>query len=438
MTLSRAGGNVKICSITRPVDLIEATAIRFRKTLSEVAYQFGELVSGRVPAQFVGALAKCASAAPDTPATRAWVHTVGRLMHDEFQGQQVPAAMTVGHLSADGPYAGRFLELLCWELVGAVCDAVPGLQIDLPAAPPDLLAVGLGGAFAVGHRWPVAAPWTISSDHSPRLVGPEFDAVAYTNGTSWRSNISVSHNGHKIVVPLNTPALVNRDFQEFPFVLSAPYVAMWTRALGLACDVIGQYSPSTLAWVRSLIHCAIPLVCGVDTIGSASREEALGLVFLPATDRLDQLTECLLHEAMHQLLFRLEECGNLFTPETDTKEIYYSPWRTDPRPLRMSLHGAFVFTAVADLYRSEVSPKVFGFHRRECDSLAYYRARQAGEALNVVLRNAGLTRVGQVVVDAILDDLAMILNGIAPISEDKLSVDMMMTSHSELYAAYAR
>ena len=221
-------------------------------------------------------------------------------------------------------------------------------------------------------------------------------------------------------------------------VRSGAYADAWAPVLRLAADAISEYSQRAAACVREFVRCVVPLVGGEDVIGSASREQALGLVFLPGSDRPDQMTECLLHETMHQYLFRIEECGDLFTADTDVSESYYSPWRTDPRPLRMTLHGAFVFAAVADLYLWEAAPQVFRLDRRECIRRSYHRARQVRQALDTILRNARLTRFGQVVVETVEHDLAAIFDTADPSGDDRAAVDAMLTEHSQRYVAYAR
>lgn len=61
-----------------------------------------------------------------------------------------------------------------------------------------------------------------------------------------------------------------------------------------------------------------------------------------------RVTESILHEAMHLMLTLIENRVPLI--EANTKEIYFSPWREEERPIRGVLHGLFVFKAIKDFY----------------------------------------------------------------------------------------
>ena len=67
-----------------------------------------------------------------------------------------------------------------------------------------------------------------------------------------------------------------------------------------------------LAWCRAFIA----LASFGRRFGSASRMEALGLIYLPSQGPLHELAESLLHEAMHQHLSRLDGVAPLFTEES--------------------------------------------------------------------------------------------------------------------------
>lgn len=429
---------MKLYSIAAPSDLVRATDCRFRKILSEVAEDYADLISGRLDRAFSEGVMSLPERMPDTPASRAWIQTIASLMQSGFREEPVPSSALVAHLEADSPDVDRLLELLCWEGLGATRN--PGLiaSTGLPSAPPRVLSIGIDGSFFIGGRWPTSGAWKLCSAENVTLTGPDFAATAFSFDPLWKPNVRVLSTGIDAVIPLNTPALINRDFQDFPMIRSDAYAAAWAPVLRRAADAIGDYSTLAAGFVRHFVRCVVPLVGGEDMYGSASREQALGLVFLPGTDRLDLMTECLLHETMHQYLFRIEECADLFTVDTDVSERYYSPWRSDPRPLRMTLHGAFVFAAVADLYQWEAAPEVFRLDRRECIQRSYHRARQVRRALDTVIGNARLTNFGQIIVETLEHDIATILNKAELTKTDQSAMDAMLTAHSERYASYAR
>jgi len=61
-----------------------------------------------------------------------------------------------------------------------------------------------------------------------------------------------------------------------------------------------------------------------------------------------RVAESILHEAMHLELTLMEDVLEMVNPKS--KDVYYSPWRGEERPLRGVLHGLYVFTAILDFY----------------------------------------------------------------------------------------
>ena len=425
---------MQLYAIVRPADITQATAQRFQRTASLVIQRFIEMIEGRLCPSFADAVCKISTALPDTPASRAWIQNLTLVTEPSVREQFVIEAHLLGHIEADSPHADRLLELLCWEGVGAAATSGRPLDLVMTTSPPGTFAIGLEGAFKVEPGWPVARDWRLTSHGRVSLAGPHYRETSGEGGHHWVQNIRIKSQGINAYIPLHTPALINRDFQEFPMVRSRAFAQSWAEMVSAAAAVIIDYSPAAAHWVETLVQCVVPLAGGNEVIGSASREQALGLVFLPGTDRIDQLAECLLHEAMHQLLFRIEACGELFLHGTGDEEIYYSPWRTDPRPLRMLLHGAFVFLAVADLYVSEVAERQLHIDRSECARRAYLRARQARTALETVSECRALSRFGHVIVDTLLRDLAAIFEAADPGSAVMISVEGELLAHRARYA----
>ena len=70
---------------------------------------------------------------------------------------------------------------------------------------------------------------------------------------------------------------------------------------------------------------------------------------LTSTGNELQLSEALVHEYSHNLLNMVILAGEIFESQIPQEEIYYSPWREDPRPISGVLHAVFVFTNVSEL-----------------------------------------------------------------------------------------
>ncbi len=61
-----------------------------------------------------------------------------------------------------------------------------------------------------------------------------------------------------------------------------------------------------------------------------------------------RLAESILHEAMHLKLTLIENIVPLV--EANTNTLFYSPWRSEERPIKGVLHGLFVFRAIKEFY----------------------------------------------------------------------------------------
>jgi HEXXH motif-containing protein len=62
-----------------------------------------------------------------------------------------------------------------------------------------------------------------------------------------------------------------------------------------------------------------------------------------------RLSEAIVHEFHHNELFVLETTQKL--SHHDQRSLFYSPWRSDPRPLCGLLHALHVFSAIVKFYR---------------------------------------------------------------------------------------
>lgn len=257
------------------------------------------------------------------------------------------------------------------------------------------------------------------------------------SGARWETHPALKGPGLNAVIPLDDRALTSARHQDFPIVGARSYAEQWGPAVVRGARDLAEYSPLASAAVERFVTNVLPLLCGDHAIGSASRQEALGLVFLPAiVDRPDQVAECLLHEAMHQYLFRLEACAKLFDPASPLEEKFLSPWRRDRRPLRMTLHGSFVFCAIADLYLWVAQSPRWGLDAAAAHRRAYQRYRESSLALDIVERHGVMSEIGAKVTRAIRQDLAGIGARLAPRHEDVIDVDRAIDEHLRAYSSY--
>jgi HEXXH motif-containing protein len=91
---------------------------------------------------------------------------------------------------------------------------------------------------------------------------------------------------------------------------------------------------------------------------------------LTSTGNEFQLAEALVHEFSHNLLNMVILGGEIFEGQVPQEEIYYSPWREDPRHISGVLHAVFVFTNVSELLDrlSEAYPDNFYLNARKFEN----------------------------------------------------------------------
>src|SRR5262249_53080652 len=95
-------------------------------------------------------------------------------------------------------------------------------------------------------------------------------------------------------------------------------------------------------------------------------------------------------------LFRLVEPGG---------ELYYAPWRTDPRPLPALLQGAYAHLGVAGFWRIQRRLECeAGLARRAEVEFARWRAA-AEQATRAILESGRLTSIGSEFVTAMAERL---------------------------------
>ena len=92
-----------------------------------------------------------------------------------------------------------------------------------------------------------------------------------------------------------------------------------------------------------------------------------------------QLAEAIVHEYSHNLLNMIILTGEIFEGQVPKEEIYYSPWREDPRPITGVLHAVFVFVNVCELlerFPTSTSISILNvsyLHQRKLDNLIRVR-----------------------------------------------------------------
>jgi HEXXH motif-containing protein len=203
-------------------------------------------------------------------------------------------------------------------------------------------------------------PWEVAdfsvTGEGARLAG-RFGAVELADGSiraqRWpRSRRLTSEaNGLRLSVALDD---VNpyRHFQHpaLPAPVLDSEMARWQRLFDDAWLLLSRDHPEQAQVLAALAEVVIPTVrAGRFLPRSASSGDGFGAVLMSEPDDATQLAATLVHELQHAKLGALLHLVDLCR-EGD-QELFYAPWRDDPRPLGALLQGVFAFFGVTRFWR---------------------------------------------------------------------------------------
>lgn len=145
---------------------------------------------------------------------------------------------------------------------------------------------------------------------------------------------------------------------------------------------------------------------------SAASGWAWGAIALSAPSEPLSLAETLIHEFHHLLLGAIEDIEPLIFG--NDREVYYSPWRGDPRPLPGILQGSYAFLGVTAFWRTEY--RNGQAKTRSHAEIAFSLGRRnVLDALNTLNESSALTAAGHFFVAAMRNRLDSWLR--EPVSE---------------------
>lgn len=144
-----------------------------------------------------------------------------------------------------------------------------------------------------------------------------------------------------------------RDFGKRPSDrLPDEVAAHWQELLEDAWTLLVRRHPHQATMTAAMLT-SIGTLDDTETgsnVNLTSRD-AFGAVYMSPPADAEALAEALVHELSHSKLNALMELVPLCAAQPG--ELFYSPWKDDPRPLTGVLHGAYSFLAVADFWRRQ-------------------------------------------------------------------------------------
>jgi len=141
-------------------------------------------------------------------------------------------------------------------------------------------------------------------------------------------------------------------------ILDETRCADWIAAIDKSVDTIRAVSHELSDELITSIRTVVPVRSADENVNlSSTFQESPGLVALSYTSDNLILSEALVHEYHHCKLFSLMNIDPLVTSDVADAR-FYSPWRTDSRPLSGILHGAYVFGAVLEFWNAATNNQI--------------------------------------------------------------------------------
>jgi HEXXH motif-containing protein len=132
--------------------------------------------------------------------------------------------------------------------------------------------------------------------------------------------------------------------------LSDAQAREWERSLGDAWALLRTHHPDTADEVDAAVTVLVPHATPDSGHSSATTAETFGAVALSEPTDTCRVAESLTHEVQHLKLFALLDVVTMTLPD---EQLYYAPWRPDPRPLTGLLQGAYAFLGVSGFWRRQ-------------------------------------------------------------------------------------
>lgn len=426
--------------------VMRSSALVSRMTTADIAAR--ALTAMELPESFAGIVTGLADCM-DSPKRRHWVSVSRSLIRSKLKALD-PEPRFVAHFFVDALRSTRIGEIHAFGALEVTLEHHLTNGTDFTWEDPGIEAPSRFNIWNVGtihvpHPCRGASVATSSTEISIRFGDGEFRYERSTGDVNLLGDIQFEPSfeiktvAGTVQVPLDVPGLADCFHSHAPVVRGMRAVQEWAPVFQAATDILHRQDKAMAQECLQLTPAVLALHSGGTSYGSSSPQEVLGLVFLPGVLDPKDIAECLLHEALHQKLFRVEEGAPLFVEELGDAEIYYSPWRSDPRPLRMLVHGAYVFAGVSHYWmriqqsecEDEEERENAGFH-------SYYRARQAQAAMQVVDKYGGRTELGHKISAIISQGIekALATTNISPpaIDEAHRRLAEHKTSHSDFLA----
>ena len=275
-------------------------------------------------------------------------------------------------------------------------------SVTLPVRNGVLMLPALGRALVPGSHATVIVSGPgraeiTSDDQTVRVSDPHADSVG------WQALRLLDMGDRQLLLDDLDP---NRSYDPYPLPhrLSPAEVTHWQNSLNEAWCLLTKYHPGYAAALRGGLRSLVPIGQGADDRNvSATSGDAFGAIAASIPSDGATLAVALIHEFQHTKLCAISD----LTPLSDRHagELFYAPWRPDPRPPGALLHGIFAHLAVTDFWR--IHRSVTSGREQLVADVEFARwLRQTHHAARLLDGYGGLTAAGRRVLSEVTARLA--------------------------------
>jgi HEXXH motif-containing protein len=311
-------------------------------------------------------------------------------------------ARCMRQLSRDPDRAGPDLQYLGAIAASAAILAGYACSVTLPVQGGILMLPALGRALLSGSHATVTVSGpgraTITSgDQAITMVDP------YAGTAGWQALRRLGMGDRLLLLDDLDP---NRSYDPYPLPgrLSAADVTHWQDSLDEAWRLLTRYHPGYADALRDGLRSLVPIGQRADDRNvSATSGDAFGAVAASIPSDGAALALALMHEFQHSKLCAISDLKPLF--ERHAGDLFYAPWRPDPRPAGALLQGIFAHMAVADFWR--VRRSMVSGQEQLFAAVEFARwLRQTYHAARLLNGNGGLTTAGRQLLSQVTARLA--------------------------------
>ncbi|MGC5031063.1 HEXXH motif domain-containing protein [Micromonospora sp. DT229] len=244
-----------------------------------------------------------------------------------------------------------------------------------------------------GHVWAYGA-------------GERVDIGAGSTDPRWQPvpRLDLAHHGLRLSLLLDT-----RSWRHVPGIgaghrIGGGLTGAWRLHLEEAWRLLVEQHRPVAEELSGVLRALVPVPSPGGGSRSGTFHHAFGAVAMSLPPDGRSAAVVLAHEIQHAKLAALNDMFALLEP--GPPELFYAPWRTDPRPLEGLLHGVYAHLGVAGFWRRQVRVTVDGAARYRAEVGFARWSRAADDTVRVLAAQRRLTPVGRHLVDGMAAVLA--------------------------------